>query len=260
MGLVKDLGLGFNTFFRAIGFISKHKLSVFYIFPVLLSVVLFWVSSELKETALHGVEQWLYKTLGVHQYISPDGVWGSVVGFLLYWTMTILMFIIWFKINRYIVLIVLSPLFSILSERTEKIVTGNDYPFKFKQLITDVVRGVFIATKNIVIELGIIGLCLLANWIFPPLAIITLPLLSLTAWYFMGFSFLDYNYERQKISQWKSSKKVWNRKGIAISNGMLFTLLAYIPVLGVTFGSLWAVVGASLALNEPQENTKPETF
>lgn len=261
MLFIQDLGLGFRTFFRAIGFISKHKLSGYYIFPVLLSVLLFWGSSVLKQNAIQGLEGWLYNHLEIDRYLAPDGFWSSAIEFIVYWTMTLAMWVIWFKINRYIVLIVLSPVFSILSERTEKIVTGNHYPFEVKQFITDVLRGMFIAFKNLVIEVGIILICLVANWVFPPLAVLTLPILSLTAWYFMGFSFMDYNFERQKMNQWQSSKTVWNRKGIALSNGMLFTLLTYIPVLGVTFGSLWAVVGASLALNEPPEgNTPTEAF
>ncbi len=55
------------------------------------------------------------------------------------------MYFSWFK---YIWLIVGSPVFGYLSEKTESIIEGKDYPFSFKQLMKDIVRGVRLALRN----------------------------------------------------------------------------------------------------------------
>jgi len=248
--MIKDLVLGFSTFFEAIGFVRKHKLWYFYLFPVILSITLFWISSEFRTVVDNYLETLIKETLGLNQVIDNGGIWDKIVSGFLYFFVTVTAFFIWFKINRYVVVILLSPLFSILSEKTDQILTGKNFPFSMKQLSKDVVRGVLLALKNIFLELSIMLAGFLIAWGFPPASIVTVPLVSVAAWYYMGFSFMDYNYERRKMGVSASSKEVWKRKGIAISNGFLFTMLAYIPIVGVVFGSIWAVVGASLAVNK----------
>ena len=251
--MFKDLLLGLSTFFEAIGFIKKHKLWYFYLFPVILSLALFWISGEFKYIIVESLESLINETLGLNQLIDSDSVWDKIVSGIVYILITFSTFFLWYKLNRYIVLILLSPLFSILSEKTEKILTGKDYPFSMKQVSKDVIRGVFIALKNIFLELSIMVAGFLITWGFPPAAVVTVPLVSIAAWYFMGFSFIDYNYERRKMGASISSKEVWRRKGVAISNGFLFTMLAYIPIIGVIFGSIWSVVGACLAINKEKK-------
>jgi len=53
-------------------------------------------------------------------------------------------------------LMVLSPLLAIASEKVEKVITGNVYKFNMKQLMKDVVRALRIATRNIFYELILI--------------------------------------------------------------------------------------------------------
>jgi len=250
--MFKDLILGFSTFFEAIGFIKKHKLWYFYLFPIIVSITLFWLSGEFKDLLIEKLELLINESLGLNRLVESGGVWDKIVSGFIYVLVTFSTFFLWYKINRYVVLILLSPLFSILSEKTEKILTGKDYPFTMKQLSKDVIRGVLLALKNIIFELGIMLACFLMAWGFPPAAIVTVPLVSIAAWYYMGFSFLDYNYERRKLGVRSSSKEVWRRKGVAIGNGFLFTMLSYIPILGVVFGAIWAVVGASLAVNKKE--------
>lgn len=237
--MVKDFFLGISTFFQSIRFVHKNGLAHYYLYPILFSGLLFWGSMQLVDHLLYPSTSW-----GLEQNLG--GFWLSATE----WLIQILVWILILFINRYVVLIFLSPLFAYLSEKAEAIITGNDYPFSLKQTLKDALRGAFIALKNLFVELFIIAFCILLKWIFPPVAIFTIPIMWVTAWYYMGFSFIDYNHERQRLSSRQSSKRIWQRKGLAVGIGMLFTILAYVPILGVTFGAVWATVGATLAVHK----------
>ena len=48
----------------------------------------------------------------------------------------------------------MSPVFAILSEKVESILTGNEYPFNIHQFLSDIWRGVKLAIRNFAIEIG----------------------------------------------------------------------------------------------------------
>lgn len=248
--MINDFFLGISTFFKSIRFVNKNGLAHFYIYPILFSGLLFWISAKGKDRFLAFLDEVLFTTWGLENYLEKGSTGEGIIDGILYWFFSILVWILILIINRYIVLIFLSPLFAYLSEKVEAKLNGKDYPFSLKQTLKDALRGAFIAVKNLVIEIFIILFCVALKFFFPPVSIITVPIMWLTAWYFMGFSFIDYNHERQRLSSRQSSKRVWNRKGLAIGNGMLFTIIAYIPILGVTFGSVWSTVGATLAIHK----------
>jgi len=43
-----------------------------------------------------------------------------------------------FRLNKVVLLIVLSPILALLSAKTERILEGNQYPFRFDQFIKDI--------------------------------------------------------------------------------------------------------------------------
>lgn len=243
--MIRDIGLGFSTFFNAIKFIGRHKLNYFYIFPLVLSTLIYWLFSKLKTF----LDSWILELINHFFDIDMNDTMGGWLERIIYWSLTVSIFFLWLKINRYIVLILLSPMLSILSEKTETKLTGKTYPFSIGQLITDIWRGSIIALKNICIELSLMIIAWVIVFFFPPSSIITAPLMMFTAWYYMGFSFLDYNYERRQLSIWEGSNEVWNRKGIALVHGGIFLFLSYIPVIGVVFGSVWCTIASTLAVN-----------
>lgn len=60
----------------------------------------------------------------------------------------LILVLFYFSLFKYLFLIVGSPLFAYLSEKTESIIEGKDYPFNLKQLLMDVLRGVKLALRN----------------------------------------------------------------------------------------------------------------
>jgi len=54
----------------------------------------------------------------------------------------------YFSLFKYLFLIICSPLFSYLSERTEALIEGKEYTFQFDQLMKDSARGIRLALRN----------------------------------------------------------------------------------------------------------------
>ena len=73
----------------------------------------------------------------------------EIVWYLVYLLAEISIAIILMKFAKYLVVIILSPLISHLSMKTEKILTGNTYPFSFRQLVHDVKRATQIVIRNL---------------------------------------------------------------------------------------------------------------
>jgi len=67
---------------------------------------------------------------------------------------------------------------------------------------------------------------------------------------------MDYYNERQRLSFGESIKSVRNKKGIAIGNGTIFSMIFMIPVIGVTISTVTCTVAATIALDKEKESGK----
>ena len=154
----------------------------------------------------------------------------------------------WFK---YIFLIIGSPVFAYLSEKTESILRGTDYPFVFKQFLNDVTRGISIALRNTLwqtvytISIVLLALIPVIGWATPVLAMFV-------ECYYFGFSMLDYNSERNKLSVPQSIDFISHHKGLAIGNGMVFYVMHGLPFVGWVLAPSYAVIAATLSLHNPK--------
>lgn len=136
------------------------------------------------------------------------------------------------KFAKYVVVIVLSPLLSHLSQRCEKIISGKTYPTDYKQIVKDVKRGIRLAIRNILWEYFFFIIILIIasiSWEEPrqsPLFYITF----IIGFYYYGFSFIDYDCERRKMNEWTSIAYVKSHRGLAMGIGMIYSLLILVPV------------------------------
>ena len=158
----------------------------------------------------------------------------------------------YFSLFKYLFLIIGSPVFAYLSEKTESIIEGKDFPFSFKQLLKDMVRGIRLALRNTLwqtvymVSLLILSFFPLVGWITP---LITL----FIECYYYGFSMLDYSCERHKLSPTESITYIGNHKGLAIGNGMVFYLMHLFPVVGWVLAPSYAVVAATISVYHQKE-------
>lgn len=163
----------------------------------------------------------------------------EIIWFLLRMILEISVSLLLMKFAKYLVVILLSPLLAHLSEKTERIITGNKYPFDFNQLVKDVKRGIRIALRNFMWEYFfflIIFIVSFLGWKDPRSA----PIFYLTfviGFFYYGFSFLDYTNERRKLDIDESILFIRKNRGLAISIGMMYSFMILVPVdLGMIFG------------------------
>jgi CysZ protein len=169
-------------------------------------------------------------------------------GGLILWV--IIMFF-YFSLFKYLWLIIGSPLFAYLSEKTEAIMQGKDFPFSFRQLMTDIARGIRMALRNALwqtvylIAIAVLSLLPVVGWVTP---IITL----FVECYYYGFSMLDYSMERNKKTVAESAYHIGQHKGLAIGNGLIFYLMHLLPIIGWILAPSYAVIAATLSI-QPQK-------
>jgi CysZ protein len=153
---------------------------------------------------------------------------------------------------KYVVLILLSPLFALLSEKADTHLTGNDFPFSGLQLAKDIVRGVLISLRNMFFEYLIIIVCFIGSFLFPPLIVVTVPFSFLASWFFTGFTLLDYNCERYRFTLRESVRFMKENKGLVCGIGCVYSVLLALPlavgsVIGMMLGPGIATIGATIA-------------
>ena len=176
----------------------------------------------------------------------------SKVGIIVGWVLKFLFWMLSGTFIKYILLMVLSPIFSLLSEKAEEKLTGKSFPFSFVQLLKDIGRGIVISLRNMILEYFFIFIGFILCLFFPPFIFVTTPILLLMGWYFVGFALLDYSCERHKFGVGKGIQFIKKNKGYAIGIGMVYSFFMALPfvpgqVLGMMFGPAVAVIGATLS-------------
>ena len=243
---------------RALDFLIKHRLLYFFLFPLLLNLILFFFGLQGVNYLTAIVEAHIFDWLSL---ANPDkgflealseyhSYFESFLSVLIWVALKIIFFFAFSFISGYIVLVLLSPVFAYLSEKTEAILTGNQYPFIPEQFVMDVARGIYIATRNMLIQtmlttiLLLLGLVPVVGWVVPFI-------LFIVAAYFYGFSFMDYSNERNRISIKNSIHLIKKNKGVAIGNGTVFLLVLFIPFFGsiiAGFIAILSVVAATISM------------
>ncbi len=256
MKFTTHLSLGFKSYVEAVGFIFKHSLWKYFIIPLILFGIIFYTGHRFE--ALSEASRDLRNEEGVGFFFS---VW-LMVKVQFFWLLKFL----FLDATKYLVMIFLSPLLAILSEKTEEILTGNKYKFNLTQLIIDVKRGIGIALRMLVAEFGIIYLVWLpicklfgiSDFLYELVAVCI-------GFYFYGFAYIDYINERLRLSVRESWKFMKKHAGLAIAIGSVYSLFYKIPSLiptnnkwldtildnfGVLFAPVLAIVAATIAMHK----------
>ncbi|MBI4931680.1 MAG: EI24 domain-containing protein [Bacteroidetes bacterium] len=253
MTIGKQLELGFRTYFSAIGFIFSKGLWWAFIFPVILNVLLFIGGYEIISSVTGNIQDWVLDLIGLKEndFFLSEVLTGFLSG-VIWLLMKVMFFFVFAYWGGYITLILLSPLFAYLSERTEEIVSGKKYPFNGDQLMRDIVRGILISLRNMFIQTGWMILFFFIGFI-PVIGWLGAIVLFIISAYFYGFAFIDYTSERRRMKISQSVQFVRSYKWLAIANGTIFCLFLILPFCGVLFSGFAAivsVVAATLAVNE----------
>lgn len=244
---------GIKAYQRVLPFIRKNRLWKFFVIPFFVTLFLF-------SAALFGAfklapalvawfadftnyEDWSFKWAeGIIQFLNATLSLLIGAGMLLGFYFT----------YKYIVLTILSPFLSYLSDKTENRLTGSQYPFSWKNFWSDMGRGVRMGLRNFSREIPLTLPLFFLSFV-PGLAVITTPLIFIISAYFVGFSMIDYFYERRRFGVKQTAQTIWKQRGYAIAIGAGFNLLFLIPILGLTLAPLMAVIAATIGLVAMEE-------
>jgi CysZ protein len=246
--LLKEIVIAIQSYFEAHRFIVANKLWKWIIIPGVIYAVLFGISMYFFGRSATAVIEYLTNATGLGNWIqkfqnSWIGFFFTLAGIILW----LILMLFYFSLFKYIWLIVGSPVFAYLSEKTESIIEGKEFPFNFKQLLKDCWRGMKLALRNTIWQ-TIYLIFLLLLTLVPVVGWIT-PLIALFAeCYYYGFSMIDYSCERHKLPSSKSIHYISHHRGLAIGNGMVFYAMHAFLFVGWIFAPAYAVIAATLSL------------
>jgi len=247
--LLKEIIIAIQSYYDAHNFIRKHNLWKWIIIPGIIYTLLFvvgiyffWVSSDNAVT-------WLSRQIGLENWLEKQrSEWLSFLFLMIGMMLRLVLVFFYFSLFKYVFLIIGSPVFAYLSEKTASIIEGKEFPFSFSQLMKDALRGSKLALRNSVWQT--VYLVLLFFLSFIPLIGWITPLIALfIECYYYGFSMMDYSCERNQLSSSESVVFIGRHRGLAIGNGLIFYLMHGVVLIGWILAPAYAVVAATLSLH-----------
>lgn len=196
--------------------------------------------------------------LGLILYFSYDDIgawvsglwpweWGNnVFDAISKWLVLLLALILLAFSFKYIVIILLAPILSYISETIEEELTGNKgKPFSVSRLFFEIGRSLKINIRNIFKELFYTFLLFLVSLLpIPGIRLITTPLIIAIQSYYMGFGNLDFLLERHYNYKY-SVLFVKRYRMMAIGNGLGFLILFAIPIVGFILAPTLSAIAAT---------------
>ncbi|MBC7887691.1 MAG: EI24 domain-containing protein [Ferruginibacter sp.] len=248
--MLKDIIVAIQSYYQAHQFIVKHRLWKWILVPGIIysllfcaGIYLFWISSGNAidyVLSITGLKKWMNAM--EEGWLKFLFIFGQVI-------LNLVLILFYFSLFKFLFLIVGSPLFAYLSEKTAAIMEGKEFPFSFAQLLKDISRGIKLALRNAfwqtvyVVSILILSFIPFFGWFTPLFAL-------LIECYYLGFSMLDYNCERNKLSASQSAAFISDHKGLAIGNGIVFYTMHWVPVAGWILAPSYAVIAATISMHK----------
>ncbi|HIP36060.1 MAG TPA: hypothetical protein EYG85_04330 [Crocinitomix sp.] len=199
-----------NELINSVGFVFKRHLYLYFIPAIMISFMFYWfvkggggITNLLSFTEDWWVIGWIVKTL--ESIIST-------VSFILF---------------QFIILVALTPINSMLSEKMKEEVTGVKPTFSMAQLLKSIGRSIKIFTVAFSSEMILLLLIwffsfFIGEWVSQIVGFVVTS-------YFIGFSFYDFALDLDG----KTSKESWSwgksNISLVLASGLLFSITIYIP-------------------------------
>ena len=184
------------------------------------------------------VSAWILERLA----LDSSGTWAKT---LLEWLIWALLLVVKLKLTKYIVLVVMGPLFAAVSEAAETQITGRVFVFSWSRWVKDAIRGMRSAILLAVFEWSLTAVLWLIGLLVPLLSPVVLPLAWLLGAWAYGASAMDYVWEREGKGAWEGLAASLRQSMVALNVGIPFSLWMSIPLLAWTVGPLMGGMGAA---------------
>ncbi len=246
--MLKEIFIAIEAYSGAHRFIRKHRLWKWVLLPGFFYMLFFSGGIYLFVTTASEAIHWFNEATGLHGWLerSDSGLLNFFVSFGEI-IITIILLVFYFSFFKYFWLILGSPAFAYLSEKTDAILHEKEFKFNYRQMLRDILRGIALAIRNTLwqtvymLAILILALIPVIGWAAPVLSLIVES-------YYYGFSMLDYSLERQEMKPSQSSKFVANHRGLAVGNGMVFYVMHLFPVAGWVLAPAYAVIAATISI------------
>jgi len=195
---------------------------------------------------------WGISTLArqISTWLVSQGGWANESTWLLVgveWSIWLVLFVVKLKVTKYVVLIVMGPLFVALSEAAEAQITGQAFPFSWSRWWRDSIRGMRSACILLVVEWTLVGVLFVAGLWLPFLSPLMVPVAWLVGAWAYGASVMDYVWEREGKGALGALAETARRPGVALGVGIPFALWMAVPVLAWTVGPMLGGLSAPVA-------------
>ncbi len=247
---MKEIVIAFRSWQEAHVFIKRQRLLQEILWPgivysVLLILGLYFLAGYSGEAVT-----WMSDQLGIENWLQQErNEWLSFLFVMNGMMLRLVLLIFYFSLFKYLLLVVGSPAFTYLSEKTEALLDGKEHPFNWNEVKEDAWRGIRLALHNAgkqtfyFIGLILLSLIPLAGWITPLIA------LALEAYYF-GVSMLDYSFARNKFTLRESLLFSSQHRGLAIGNGIVFFAMHAM----IWLAPAYAIVAATLSVRQVKKS------
>lgn len=244
--MLKEIVIAVQSWEEAHRFIQKHRLfrwiiipGIIYTFLFVAGMFIFWQSSDT-------VWSWVSRQLNIETWLQKErNQWLSFLFVMTGVMLRLVSVLFYFSFFKYLILIIGSPVFAYLSEKTEAIIEGKEHSFNWPELKKDCIRSIKLALRNCgwqtvyLVALLLLSLIPAVGWITPLIALIM-------ECYYFGFSMLDYSLARNGFNPSRSIHFTGLHKGLAIGNGFLFYLLHIIVILAPAY----AIIAGTLTIQK----------
>ncbi len=247
MRFITSLKTGFLGYSDAMAFIHEHKMYRFFLWPIVMHIALFLLGfsgvSYLTDVTIEFLKSFVAEN--PEAWYNSEALQG-ILAVTLWVILRIFFFIAFAYVGGYVVLLLLSPILSLVAAKTTEKITNDSVPFKLTQFLNDILRGVAMAARNffyqliITIGLLIIGFIPILGWLSPIL------LFGVSS-FFYGYSFLDYSLESKGVNYGESVQFVNKNKTLSFALGLPYVLLLLIPFVGLILAGFLAIVSTVAA-------------
>ena len=244
--MLKEIVIAFQSWREANQFIQQHKLWKWILLPGIIYALLFIVGMYFFWTSADQAVSWISDQMRIESWLQQKrSGWLSFLFVMSGMMVRLVLVLFYFSLFKYLILIIGSPLFAYLSEKTEAIIDNKEHSFNWKELRKDAGRSVRMALRNCLLQLlyfaGLVLMSLVPviGWITPIIAL-------LMECYYYGFSMLDYSFARSEFTPQQSIRFQGQHRGLAIGNGILFYLMHSAIILAPAY----AIVAATLSVHK----------
>ena len=244
--MLKEIVIAVQSWGDARRFIKQHHLFKWIIIPGIIYSILFFAGMYFFWSSSNEVVSWISSKLNIENWLQQKrNEWLSFLFVKTGLIRGINLVLVYFSLFKSLILVIGSPVFAYLSEKTEAILDGKEHKFNWSDIRKDALRGIKLALRNAgwqsvyLFSLILLSLIPVVGWITPVIAL-------LLECYYFGYAMLDYSFARNNYSSAQSAAFSNRHKGLAIGNGFLFYVMHILIVLAPAY----AIIAATLSFQK----------